>query len=186
MTKVFIAGSISIKHLDPKVKARIDNIVEADHTVVVGDADGADSSIQSYLLERGARHAVVYCSGKQPRNNIGHWPVTCVEVKHAQPGSRSFFTAKDVEMAETADFGLMIWDAKSTGTLSNVIELLRRHKKTVVFVNKVKQFQTVGDVDQLEGLLGYMSEPALRKADDKIHLRDKIHELRAHQSELFA
>lgn len=186
MTKVFIAGSISIKHLDPKVKERIDNIVDSDFTVIVGDADGADSSIQSYLLERGARHTVVFCSGDQPRNNIGQWPVTRIQVKNAAPGSRSFFTAKDVEMAKTADYGLMIWDTKSTGTLSNVIELLRRKKKSVVFVNKTKQFQTVGDVAQLEGLLGYMSESALRKADDKIHLHDKICELKSPQSEMFA
>ncbi|VBQ36407.1 hypothetical protein [Burkholderia pseudomallei] len=186
MTKIFIAGSISIKHLDPKVRERIDNIIDADHTVIVGDADGADSSIQSYLLERGANHAVVYCSGDKPRNNIGHWPVTCVQVKHAAPGSRSFFTAKDIEMAKDADFGLMIWDAKSTGTLRNVIELLRRKKKSVVFVNKAKQFQTVGDVTQLESLVSFMSEPAMRKADEKIGLRESISELRHEQAEMFS
>ncbi|MCY1209162.1 hypothetical protein D9M72_208060 [compost metagenome] len=49
MSMIFVAGSISIKQLDPKVKARIDSIVEGDHTVIVGDADGADSSVQSYL-----------------------------------------------------------------------------------------------------------------------------------------
>jgi hypothetical protein len=45
MTKIFIAGSISIKHLDLKVKERIDNIIDANHTVLVGDADGVDYSI---------------------------------------------------------------------------------------------------------------------------------------------
>ncbi len=38
-------------------------------------------------------------------------------------------------MARNSDYGLMIWDCKSTGTLSNVIELLRDRKKTVVFAN---------------------------------------------------
>ncbi|QCP48458.1 hypothetical protein FAZ95_04200 [Trinickia violacea] len=185
MTKIFIAGSISIKHLDPKVRERIDNIIEADHTVIVGDADGADSSIQAYLFKKGASLTVVYCSGDKPRNNIGHWPVKCVQTKHAAPGSRTFFTAKDIEMAKAADFGLMIWDAKSTGTLRNVIELLRQKKKSVVFVNKAKQFQTVGDVAQLENLVGFMSEPAMRKADEKIRLHDKINELRHEQSEIF-
>ena len=47
-------------------------------------------------------------------------------------------------MAEAADYGLMIWDAKSTGTLSNVIELLSRKKKSLVFVNKEKEFKVVG------------------------------------------
>lgn len=50
MTTVFIAGSINIKNLDPKVKERINNIVASDFDVVVGDAGGADTSIQEYLL----------------------------------------------------------------------------------------------------------------------------------------
>jgi hypothetical protein len=185
MTKVFIAGSISIKTLDAEVKRRIDNIVASEHTVIVGDADGADSSIQDYLVEKGAKNAVVYCSGATPRNNIGKWRVKAVSVAGARPGSRSFFTAKDVEMANDADFGLMIWDSKSTGTLRNVIELLRQKKKSVVFVNKSRTFETVGDVGGLERLVNSMTEPAKRTADAKIHWRDAIAELKHAQAEMF-
>jgi hypothetical protein len=185
MSKIFVAGSISIKQLDPEVKVRIDNIVEGDHTVIVGDADGADSSVQSYLCVKGVAGTIVYCSGDKPRNNVGHWPVVCVDVKHAAPGSRAFFTAKDVEMAKAADFGLMIWDAKSTGTLSNVMELLRLKKATVVFVDKTKSFLTVRDVGQLELLLSFMPEPALRKAEERLHLRSSISQLRNEQAEMF-
>ena len=64
MTTVFIAGSINIKHLDRKVKERMDNIIASDFTAVVGDADGADTAIQTYLLDRGVKNAVVYCSGE--------------------------------------------------------------------------------------------------------------------------
>ncbi|WP_354685387.1 hypothetical protein [Cupriavidus necator] len=186
MSKIFVAGSLSIKQLDPKVRERIDNIVQGDHTVIVGDANGADSSVQSYLSGKGAAGAVVYCSGSKPRNNLGHWPVICVDAAHVAPGSRAFFTAKDVEMAQAADFGLMIWDARSTGTLSNVIELLRRKKTTVVFINKTRSFQTVRDVDQLELLLSVMTEPALRKAEEKLRLRREISQLRHQQAEMFA
>ncbi|OAJ60546.1 hypothetical protein A6V36_01765 [Paraburkholderia ginsengiterrae] len=185
MTKIFIAGSISITRLDFRVRNRIDNIIQANHTVIVGDADGADRSIQAYLFERRASATVVYCSGDKPRNNIGQWPINCVQVKHAAPGSRLFFTAKDIEMVRAADFGLMIWDAQSTGTLHNVIELLRCRKKSVVFVNHAKQFQIVGNVSQLENLIGFMSEPAMHKADKKIRLHDMINELRHGQSEIF-
>ncbi|WP_432261488.1 hypothetical protein [Cupriavidus sp. TMH.W2] len=185
MSKIFVAGSISIKQLDPQVKARIDRIVEGDRTVIVGDADGADSSVQTYLCGKGVAEAIVYCSGLEPRNNVGSWPVVCVNVKHAEPGSRAFFTAKDVEMAKAADFGLMIWDARSTGTLRNVMEMLRRRKATVVFVDKTKSFLTVRDVEQLEHLLSFMAEPALRKAEGKLHLLSSIRQLRHEQAEMF-
>lgn len=184
MTTVFIAGSMNIKHLDRKVKERIDRIVESNFNVVVGDADGADHSIQSYLFEHGASNTVVYCSGSRPRNNVGNWPVRNVDSMHA-PGSRAFFTVKDVEMAKTSDYGLMIWDTKSTGTLSNVIELLSRKKKSVVFINKEKAFITIANVLHLEALVRCMSEHARRKADEKIRLFEKIEALKHEQSQMF-
>ncbi|TRZ57848.1 MAG: hypothetical protein D4S02_13390 [Rhodocyclaceae bacterium] len=185
MTTVFISGSMNIKHLDSKVKERIENIVASEFTVVVGDAGGADTSIQQHLFSLGRSKTTVYCSGSSPRNNLGGWPVHVVETKHSE-GSRAFFTAKDLVMAEAADFGLMIWDTKSTGTLSNVIEMLARKKKAVVFVNKEKVFMTVGTVEQLEALVGCMSDHAKRKAEEKIMLLSRIISLKHEQSELFA
>jgi hypothetical protein len=184
-TRVFIAGSMNIKHLDTKVKERIDNIVAQNFEVVVGDADGADTSIQSYLFNRGTSKITVFCSGDRPRNNVGNWPVQRVETRLAE-GSRAFFTAKDIRMAEVADIGLMIWDTKSTGTLSNVIELLVRKKKSVVFVNKVKAFKNISTVEQLEQLVSYMSEYAKQKADEKIKLFDRINSLKHEQMQMFA
>ncbi len=184
MTTVFISGSMNIKHLDSKVKERISNIVTSEFEVVVGDADGADTSIQQYLSELCCSKVTVYCSGSSPRNNVGNWPVHVVKTSYSE-GSRAFFTAKDLEMAEIADFGLMIWDTKSTGTISNVVELLSRKKKSVVFVNKEKSFKTVGSVEQLEALIGCMSEHAKRKADEKIRLLSKVESLKHEQSLMF-
>lgn len=176
MTTVFIAGSISISHLHEKVQERINNIVSSDLNVVVGDADGADTSIQECLRAYHASKVTVYCTGEMPRNNVADWPVHHVHSK-ARAKSRAFFTAKDVEMAKNSDFGLMVWDCKSTGTLSNVIELLKAKKKSVVFVNKNKDFVTVGDKSGLDQLLQFMSEHARTKAEEKIGLSAKIAEL---------
>ena len=89
-------------------------------------------------------------------------------------------------MAEVADFGLMIWDTKSTGTLSNVIELLSRGKKSLVFVNKEKEFAAIASVEQLEVLVGCMSDHALRKAEEKIRLTQRIEALKYVQTKMFA
>jgi hypothetical protein len=173
MDTVFIAGSIAISRLHPLVEARIRNAVEKGLHIVVGDADGADASIQASLQSAGATDVTVYCSGDRPRNNLGDWPTHNV-YPDAAPGTRAFFTAKDVEMALAAHYGLMVWDAKSTGTLSNVLELLRGGKKSVVFVNKSKEFVSVSDVVGLETLLSHMSDHARGKAEDKIRLKAKI------------
>ena len=77
-------------------------------------------------------------------------------------------------MARDSDFGLMVWDCKSTGTLSNVIELLREKKKSAVFVNKNKDFVTISDKGGLERLVAFMSVHARAKAEEKIGLTAKI------------
>lgn len=173
MTTVFIAGSISISRLHEKVIDRISKIVSSDFDVVVGDADGADTSIQECLHKYRAGKVTVYCTGDFPRNNVAKWPIHKV-VSNAKAGTRAYFTAKDVEMARDSDYGLMVWDCKSTGTLSNVIELLRGRKKSVVFVNKNKDFMNVSDVDGLERLVALMSDHARAKAEEKIGLTARL------------
>ena len=45
-------------------------------------------------------------------------------------------------MAQEADFGFMIWDGKSPGTILNVLRLIRAGKMTVLFETSGKQFST--------------------------------------------
>ena len=180
---VFIAGSIAISRLQPAVCERIASVVERDMAVIVGDADGADTAIQRVLADHEARSVTVYCSGDEPRNNVGGWPVENI-YPDAPPGTRRWFTAKDVAMAEAADYGLMIWDSRSTGTLSNVIELLGQDKTSVVFVNKNKEFVKDADIDSLERLVDMMSATAREKAEQKMRLTERMAALRHRQGAL--
>lgn len=80
-------------------------------------------------------------------------------------------------MARHSDYGLMIWDCKSTGTLSNIIELLRENKNSAVFINDREDFITVADKGGFNHLLGFMSDHARQKAEEKIGLSAKLAEL---------
>lgn len=184
MHKVFISGSMRIKNLDGNVLDRINNIIDSNYQVIVGDADGVDSSIQKYLISQEIKSVLVYCSGDKPRNNIGHWHTEVTET-NAPPGTRSFFTAKDIKMAEDCDYGLMVWDTKSTGTLSNAIELLKRKKISLVYINKAKEFLKVKEITDLEKLVSYMSDSDFEKADKKLKLRAKIEHFKHEQDSLF-
>ncbi|MFH2046873.1 MAG: hypothetical protein ABIK92_17220 [Pseudomonadota bacterium] len=185
MIRVFISGSMRIKRLDKNVLSRINNILDKEYRVIVGDADGVDSSIQEYLNQKGAKSVLVYCTGSQPRNNIGNWETKNIGTM-SKPGTRAYFTAKDLEMANDCDYGLMVWDAKSTGTLSNAIELLKRHKKSLVYINKTKEFMTVSDVKDLYKLLQYMTSISLEKAEAKLKITAQIGALSNKQVQLFA
>jgi hypothetical protein len=184
MTKVFISGSIKIKNLDSKVIERLQNIISSNLEIIVGDADGVDSTVQMFLKSNGVRLVTVYCTGDTPRHNLGQWEVKKVSTSF-RPGTRQYFTVKDKMMALDCDYGFMIWDTCSTGTLSNVIELVENNKIGLVYINKVKQFLKVKNIEDLEKLIQFMSTVALKKADEKIGLFKKIESMKVKQDDLF-
>ena len=173
---------MKIKNIHPLVLNRIENIIKSSFDIIVGDADGVDTSIQAFLKAKSYEKVVVYCSGQYVRNSLGSWTVEKVFTEEKE-NSRNFYSAKDVEMANKCDFGLMVWDSKSTGTLSNVVRLLKQGKKSLVFVNKNKSFVKICNIKDLENLISIMSDSALQKADKKMSLRKMIAELK--QGNLF-
>ena len=52
MESVFIAGSLSIKNINQVFLSRIDNIINENLSIIIGDADGVDKSIQEYLFDK--------------------------------------------------------------------------------------------------------------------------------------
>ncbi len=155
MTKVFIGGSRRISQLSAEVRRRLDRIIEQGFPVLVGDANGVDKAVQKYLQSRGYKAVEVFCSGGECRNNLGKWPVRAVTTGQARRDF-NYYAAKDEQMAQEASVGLMIWDGKSAGTLSNAVRLLRQHKNVVVYAASAKRFLTLKDEADLESFLsGY-------------------------------
>src|SRR2546428_2821277 len=122
MTKMFIGGSRRVTRLNADVQRRIDKIIEQGFAILVGDANGADKAVQTYLRSRRYHKVDVFCTGGDCRNNVGDWPISTVP---APAGSRGldYYAVKDDRMAEEASAGLMIWDSKSVGTLMNMDRL---------------------------------------------------------------
>ncbi|EFG0717153.1 hypothetical protein BG821_000984 [Escherichia coli] len=179
-TTVFVAGSITIKKLDPLIVERLKKIVDKNFNVIVGDASGVDSSVQLELKQLGYSATTVFTSDAKARNNFGAWPVKLVK-SNFRPGTRDFYTAKDIKMAETADCGLMVWDTKSPGTLSNVIELLSRKKNSAVFINKTREFVLIKEPKDIDKLISFMSASSLEKVEDKIKLSERLEKLNNQQ-----
>ncbi|EEZ5885039.1 hypothetical protein Q6V98_002237 [Escherichia coli] len=179
-TTVFVAGSITIKKLDPLIVERLKKIVDKNFNVIVGDASGVDSSVQLELKQLGYSATTVFTSDAKPRNNFGAWPVKLVK-SNFRPGTRDFYTAKDIKMAETADCGLMVWDTKSPGTLSNVIELLSRKKNSAVFINKTREFVLIKEPKDIDKLISFMSASSLEKVEDKIKLSERLEKINNQQ-----
>lgn len=152
MIKVFIGGSRKVTRLNKIIKNRIDNIINKDFTILVGDANGVDKAVQKYLFDKGYNNVFVFCTGNNCRNNLGNWITKNIETTQARKDF-SFYTIKDLEMAKESDYGFMIWDAKSKGTLNNIINLLKENKKILVYYTPEKEFYTLSKYDDLEKLL---------------------------------
>lgn len=160
MKKVFIGGSIKLSKINKDIQLRIDNIIRNKYTIIIGDANGIDKSVQQYLYSRNYMNVVVFCSGSLCRNNVGHWNVKHIEAKSAVRG-RDLYTLKDIEMAKDADYGMMIWDGKSSGTLNNIMNLIRLDKNLLLYLSPKKQFYTITSISDLESLISEKFEKKL-------------------------
>lgn len=183
MSKVFVSGSITIKNLDPVFKDRLRNVSARGMHILVGDAAGADTAIQAELANANIDNVTIFCSGEAPRNNVGSWKVQTVSTT-ALPGTRDFFSAKDRKMAESADYGLMVWDKKSTGTLNNVFNLIENNRSCLIFLQKDKQFVTITNFSDIEKLVSIMSPGAKEQAERKIGLSKRLGRFTKQQHEL--
>ncbi len=152
MKAVFLSGSRAISQLNQEIRERLARITSQSFYILVGDANGADKALQSFLKENNYAKVTVYCSGKCCRNNIGHWQTYNVEVPAGYKG-RDFYTQKDRLMAQLADYGFVLWDGKSPGSIENVINLLKGGKSVLVYFSPDKEFVSVGSVSQLKRLL---------------------------------
>lgn len=148
-TKVFIAGSRRLSRLNSEVRERIDKIVEKGFTVIVGDANGADRAVQQYLNLKDYPNVIVFCMEGVCRNNVGKWPARTIAAAHPARRDFAYYSTKDRAMAAEADYGLMLWDGESRGTLTNVVHLVRQGKPVVVYMAPDKSFQTLNHLDQL-------------------------------------
>ena len=119
--KIFISGSKSISKLPELAKTFIDQFIENNDEILVGDCYGVDAAVQMYLDSKGYSNVIVYCSGETPRNNFVTGAKVCSYAEAAKGlTGREFHYVKDIQMANDCDQAIMIWDGKSNGTGENI------------------------------------------------------------------
>ena len=153
--KVFISGSKGTaryyRHRMPcPIREKLDNLMEEDAEIIIGDCWGIDADVQKYLNDNGYQSVTVYVAGgKRPaRNNEGNW-----EEKHFDVScftGYSMRAEKDIHMAEEADMGLAIWDEESKGTFVNMVCILAQGKPCEVFSLKQQKWLEIMSVSDLE------------------------------------
>jgi hypothetical protein len=169
MTVVFVSGSRKIGRLNEDVRSRIENMVRNRLQIVTGDANGADRAMQAHLADLQYKDVTIYFVGDAPRNNVGNWPTNHV-IGSDKLSGREFYAQKDREMSKIADYGFVLWDGKSSGSVQNMLWLLREGKKVVLYLVPKKEFFSFVTEADLVDLLARFSDEILDDIGRKISL----------------
>jgi hypothetical protein len=156
MSNVFFGGSRNLSRLNPALRTRLRNLITNGHTVLIGDANGADKAVQSYLAQEGYRNVRVYCMDGECRNNLGTWEVASID-SGGKKRDFAYFAMKDARMSLDADYGFMIWDGESKGTLNNVLNLVQQGKLALVYFSPLREFIPVKSREEVRALVSRCS-----------------------------
>lgn len=173
MKTIFLGGSRKAKVLNELIRKRLENVMEQQLGVLIGDANGADKAMQTYLADRGYKHVTVFCSGSECRNNIGQWETRHISINGIEKNFK-FYAAKDTAMSEEANYGLMLWDGVSKGTLNNALNLVERGKQVAIYFSPKREFFTIQSLDDIKSLLSKCRPEDRRVFDNKIGLTKRV------------
>lgn len=169
---VFIGGSRAVSKLNAVIRERLDDLIKRGCTIFIGDANGADKAVQQYLAKRDYANVVVFCM-EECRNNIGSWPTRSIEPPTDRRNFR-YYAAKDIIMSKEAQCGVMLWDAKSKGTLQNMLNLIGAGKRTLVYFAPTKDFHLLANEQDLQGLLAHCEKRYLDTAARGLGLKTPL------------
>jgi len=155
--KVFIGGPRAVSKLNNTIEERLYNIYNNNFTVLVGDANGVDKIIQNYFNNLNYKNVIVFASEGKARNNLGYWQIENVNVKGKLKGF-DYYAQKDIEMAKNADYGFMIWNGKSKGTLNNIINLISDNKKVLIYFLPENKFVCIDNDEKLKRLISLCTD----------------------------
>ena len=172
--KIFIAGARKIDFLSGEVLKNLKKRMENNDKIFVGDADGVDKTIQTFLKSKSYNNVIVY-SMENVRNNIGNWENIKIFTT-LKKNTREYFTEKDKKMAEIADEGFMIWNKESKGTLNNIINLLIMNKKVQLYIQEKNKntFYNLSNIKELENIVLESNSKKLEETYNTLLKRAKI------------
>jgi hypothetical protein len=174
---VFLSGSRKISRLNEEIRRRLEKITDQGFNVVVGDANGADKALQIYLADANYKQVTVYCAGDVCRNNVGAWPLKNIEVSLRLKG-RDFYAEKDKAMAAEADYGFVLWDGKSSGSINNVLEMMKNAKPVIIYFSPDQSFHALRQPDDVKQLMTRVDLHDYREMDEKVHINRRLSDLR--------
>jgi len=147
--KVMLGGSISLRSIPTEISEVLKGFAQQNEEFLIGDAPGADKAFQLLLSNNHYTNVTIFHSGGNIRNNTGRWKTRFIN--SGLKSGHAMHTAKDRAMADESDIGLMVWDCKSVGTITNAARLLQNEKPCFIYSleeDLIMNFQTSSELDR--------------------------------------
>ena len=77
-------------------------------------------------------------------------------------------------MSDEADYGFMVWDGSSKGTLNNILNVLERKKRVLIYFLPRNGFVTAKSISDLRPILENCPPDALRTFESKLNLGSRV------------
>lgn len=133
--KIFISGSKNIKEFNIEIINVLNRIIKNNNEVLVGDCEGVDTLIHSFMKSKNYKKTTIYHVGTKPRNN--HYKFNEVKIKTSSYLTPyQYYQQKDIQMTKDADAGFVIWDEKSNGSKDNICRLMQNGKPVIIYSTK--------------------------------------------------
>ena len=71
-------------------------------------------------------------------------------------------------MVEDAEYGFMLWDGESKGTLNSVINMVHQNKMVVVYFAPKKQFQNLRSPSDVARLLANLDRAKVQQLEREL------------------
>lgn len=173
--KVFVSGTSKFKGKLPKeITSKLDNYIQNNYHVLIGDAPGIDTEVQKYLARKNHRNVTIYTIEDKPRfqatNDLG-WGVKKVEAPESEivDGYNPSQVYKDKAMAKDAHVGFaVVLENGSKATRNNVDRMNKDHKDTDV----ITLFNN-GDVIETNTNITRKTKQAINEVFDTLSVDDK-------------
>jgi hypothetical protein len=182
MSKVFFGGSRKLGRINLAIRTRLHNLISNRHTVLIGDANGVDKAVQSFFAGEDYQDVLVYCMDGDCRNNVGNWTIRAID-SGGRKKDFAYYAMKDAAMALEADYGFMVWDGESKGTLNNVLNMLQQGKSVLLYRSPSREFLEVRSADELRRVLANCPPEVREYLNKKIKLEKRTSMARQPQLE---
>jgi len=160
-----LGGSRHIFDLPNEIKEILDEKISKNNIFYIGDAQGSDIAFQNFFKAKNYKKVKIFSSAGYIRNNVGNWDWEIIN-SGLKSKSNAVHAFKDRHMCKLSNSGLMVWDCRSAGTLSNVIDLVRQGKDCLIWVvpdSDLYQFDNQKSLDKWMNAYQDVRDEALRR-----------------------